>query len=158
MARATFHGERQRLNNLIKQCVEFDPFHELAPHMAQYLCVRACGFIEFGIKLALTDYARGKSNDECASFIEAQIERHLPHPKPGILCDFVGGFDAKKRIDLEKFIANNEEAGSALGSLVANRHLIAHGRSSDVTVTRVKVWFESAVVIVDKLRTLFPPR
>ena len=55
--------------------------------------------------------------------------------------------------DLEIFV-DDQGRRDAVDSIMANRHLIAHGKDSSVTVAKVRDWFDKAIEVLEYIETL----
>jgi hypothetical protein len=70
------------------------------------------------------------------------------------LLDFVRDFSEEWATDLaDRFLAELE----SLSSVVANRHLIAHGGQSDISLVRAREYRDNVFRISDRLVELFDP-
>ena len=49
--------------------------------------------------------------------------------------------------------AGQKERRDAIDSIVNNRHLVAHGKNTSITVIRVKNYLERAVEVIDFIET-----
>lgn len=59
----------------------------------------------------------------------------------------IGEFSTQWREDVES--ATNGRLADAVNSVVANRHLIAHGRNVGITYVRIKDYFASVLKVVE---------
>lgn len=106
--------------------------------LAQFACVLAAGFLEDLIRVRLTEVARfSKPRGECEQFIESTVDRFQNADFDHIL-EITGRFSSNWRKALESL---DDEIKSAVTSIVANRHLIAHGRSSGISLSQVIEYF-----------------
>jgi len=70
------------------------------------------------------------------------------------LIEVARAFDQTWAHDLEAFLGeNNERRKNAIDSIMSNRNLIAHGRSSSISVARVREYFASISGVVDSLES-----
>jgi hypothetical protein len=63
----------------------------------------------------------------------------------------IGSFDPQWESDVRQKTV--DEIKAHIDSLVANRHLIAHGQDTGVTIVRVRDWFESATALVKMMES-----
>lgn len=108
---------------------------EIQAHWAKYLCVLAAGLLENTLVELYGDYCRKAASPAVANFSVAALGR-IQNPKSQAFIDVSAAFNKAWGTALESFI---EEDGrkEAINSIMANRHLIAHGRSSGITIARV---------------------
>lgn len=142
-------GYEDRLDNLTKKQLTDDD--ELVAHRARYLCVLACGYLEVSTRASLSAYASDKSSPVIARYVNRQVEQ-FRNPKLGKLCDLLNRFDAAWGKHLKEW--SEGKIKDHVESLVANRHLIAHGRSSGVTIVTVRDWIESAKKLTREIEKL----
>ena len=81
--------------------------------------------------------------------------RALPERKEGQDLDLFGQFNQSWRKDLEHFLV--DEKADAIGTIVANRHKIAHGEDSTLTYVRVKEHWEEVQRVVEHIADLVDP-
>lgn len=73
--------------------------------------------------------------------MKSQLEK-FQSPGPDNITQLLNAFDPNVGDRLEILWAG--EIKDAIGSIVGNRHLIAHGRDTTLTLNRVSEWFKSA--------------
>lgn len=146
---------RQRLNATFARASQIND-GQLQSDLAKHLCVLVCGYLERAVVALTVEHVRQRSVPSVQRFVEARLERSQNF-KPQKLADLLGQFEPDWRTRLDAFLAK-EERRSALDSVYANRHQIAHGESVGVTLTQVKAWdnrIEEIVVFLGSL--LVPP-
>jgi hypothetical protein len=121
---------------------------ELRADWARYLCVLTCGYVEAAVCAIFSEFASKKSAPAIARFVHKKLEKFCS-PKHGSIIALASVFSVEWA---EQLRANTlGEIKDHVDSLVANRHLIAHGRDSNVTIARVSEWFGSAKKLVRAL-------
>jgi len=146
----TVHGLRDKIKAAFDVADRFEPDDEVQAHLARHLCVLSAGFIEESLRIILTTYVKDRCDARCRAFVEKHLDR-APNPRPGNIAELLGSFDPLWQKSVETFFLTADGDG-AIGSLIANRHLIAHGRDSQVTLRRVKDWHEVALGVVDHVQ------
>lgn len=146
----TIHGIKDKIRTAFTVADRFEPDDEIQAHLARYLCILSAGFIEESLRIILTSYAKDRCDPRCRTFVERHLDR-APNPRPGNIAELLGSFDPGWQSSVETFF-NEEDVDGAIGSLIANRHLIAHGRDSQVTLRRVKDWHVVAVHVVEHVQ------
>jgi hypothetical protein len=142
--------DKQRLDSVFSmvELMPLDP--EVLSHWAKYLCVLTSGFIENSLRVILQDYAEKHANNDVASFVSTRIDglTNLNDEKIGQL---LGAFSPTWR---DTFNATRStEQKDAIDSVLANRNLIAHGRSVGLTLARMKQYYgdiSKVVKIIDE--------
>jgi hypothetical protein len=66
------------------------------------------------------------------------------------LLEIAGAFDDAWRTNLESFLADSGRK-EAIDSIIANRHLIVHGKDSGITLVRVKEYLQRCIEVIDFL-------
>jgi len=156
-ARHEIERQRARLDSAferIRSISENDT--EARADFAKYLCVRVSGYLETSISGLLEAYAAGQSGPAIARYMSAELSRFQNARREKIV-DLLGKFDDRWRDDLTAYLV--DERADAIGTIVKNRHLIAHGADSTITYTRVKEHWKVIQQIVDHIADLLdPPR
>ena len=137
--------EKQRLDNVFSLVEKMDPNEEVLSHWAKYLCVLTSGFIENSLRLILYDYATKHADKPVASYVSARIER-LTNLNDERIAQLLSSFsDAWRDTYLD---TRSTEQKDAIDSILANRHLISHGRSVGLTLARTKRYYGEICKIV----------
>jgi hypothetical protein len=121
-------------------------------HIANYVCVLLSGLIETAIRERLSVYCDGKAIPAIANFVKSRLDR-FQNPDPESIGQLIRSFDQAVGDRLEQ--AWTGEIKDAIGSIVGNRHLIAHGRDTTLTLSRVSDWFKSARSFIDFIEREF---
>ncbi len=142
--------EKQRLDNVFSLVGQMRLDEEVLSHWAKYLCVLTSGFVENSLRLILHDYAIKHANEIVASYVSARVEG-LTNLNDERIAQLLGSFSPTWR---DRFLeTRSAEQKDAIDSVVANRHLIAHGRSVGLTLARMKRYYveiSQAVKIIDE--------
>jgi hypothetical protein len=120
---------------------------EMMSHWARYLCVLCAGFLENALVAVYIDFCRSAASPPVAQFATGALEQ-ISNPKTQRFLDTAGRFRSDWKEALERFV-DEEGRREAIDSIMANRHLIAHGRRSDITVARVSGYFAKSIGVVE---------
>ncbi|MBI5604278.1 MAG: hypothetical protein HY879_13095 [Deltaproteobacteria bacterium] len=124
---------------------------EILAHWAKYVCVLTSGFVENSMRMILQDYVKRHANSPVVNFVDKRIEG-LTNLNDDKIAQLLGSFNPNWR---EKYLqTRTSEQKDAIDSVVANRHLIAHGRSVGITLSRMKNFYNEivrAVKIIDEV-------
>ena len=120
---------------------------EMRSHWAKYLCVRCAGFLENSLKAVYTDYCFGATRDPVARYATQSLEL-IRNPKSHRFIQLASQFKIQWGQDLEKYINKNGRR-EAIDSIMSNRHLIAHGKTSTLTIVQIRDYFKKALEVVD---------
>ena len=145
-------SQHQRLRWLISEADKFQADQlELQAHWARYLCVLSSGFIENALKEVYGRYARSCSNSAVADYVESTL-RSIQNPKAIRFVETATSFNKDWGESLTTFL-ELEGRKDAIDSIMANRHLIAHGKDSGVTLVRLKQYLSKSVQVIEFIET-----
>lgn len=143
--------QKQRLDAVFAKIGAFQGDPELQAHWAAYLCVLVSGFTEEAIRQILLEYARRQSSPHVANYIDAQLQS-FQNPKMERILILVRAFSPSWEQDLKQ--KTEGRIKDAVDSIVANRHLIAHGRTAtSLSYVRVKEYYDGVIDLIDLLET-----
>lgn len=125
---------------------------ELQSHWAKYLCVVASGFLEKALVNIYTDFCNQASSDRVATYAASRL-RMVQNPKASTFVEVASSFDKDWGTALQAYL-DEDGRRQAIDSIVTNRHMIAHGNPSDITLARLKEYFAKAVDVLEYLETL----
>jgi len=120
---------------------------ELLAHWARYMCVLVAGFLENAIEEVYSDFVESASSPAVASFALRALAR-IRNPNAQRFLEVAGSFKDSWRSELDAFLSL-EGRKDALDSILANRHLIAHGNSSGITIVRVNDYLDKCVQVIE---------
>lgn len=148
----TYHGTEQKIDFLLKKFrdVTFDDYTQ--SHIANYACVLLSGLIENAIRDVISAHVEMKATPRISNYVKSQLDR-FRNPDPDSVIRLLSSFDAALADRLEDRWSG--EIKDAVGSIVGNRHLIAHGRNTTLTLARVGEWFRSAKNLIAFLEAEF---
>lgn len=120
---------------------------EIQSHWAKYLCVLVAGFIENALSQLYSEFCHNAASEPVARFAEKVLNR-VQNPKTNRFVETASSFNKRWGEDLDAF---SEDRGrkEAINSIMTQRHRIAHGKSSDITIARVREYYERARELLD---------
>jgi len=139
----------QRLEYLLEKARGIEADFELQGHWGNYMCVLVAGFLENALKELYGDRARRCASPDVASFVLRTLER-VQNPKAKRFEEVASAFSGEWGRALEAHLG--EDGGrrrSALDSIMSNRHLIAHGKSTSVSVGRIREYLGPSVEVLN---------
>lgn len=138
----------QQLRWLVEQAEKFNVDQlELRAHWARYLCVLSAGFIENALKDVYAKYARSRSQPAIADFVEATLRR-IQNPKASRFLETAAAFNKDWEDDLRNYL-EDEGRKEAVDAIMSNRHLIAHGKDSGITLARLVEYLSKSVQVIE---------
>ena len=125
-----------KLDHLFQTVESIDDF-EMQAHWAKYLCVLCSGYVEKSVKLLYSDYVYKRSSPQISKFVGKKLG-NFQNAKVEKIIELAKTFDDRWANDIEDF--SQGLVKDAVNSIVSNRHNIAHGQDTRITVARVKAW------------------
>lgn len=120
---------------------------EMMSHWARYLCVLCAGFLENALAIVYSDFCKQAASEYVAAFAIHGLGQ-ISNPKTSRFLEVAGRFRANWKEELEQFV-NQDGRKEAIDSIMTNRHLIAHGQRSDITLARVTDYFAKSVRVIE---------
>jgi hypothetical protein len=141
-------GQHDSIKALIKQSrAATDNQLELQSHWGKYLCVLVAGFLENAIGEVYSEFVKQRASVEVARHTSDKLLK-ISNPKSFKFVAIAKSFKDDWGEDLEKHLSE-EGRKDAIDTIMANRHLIAHGRSSGITVARVDDCFKKSIQVIN---------
>ncbi len=142
---------KNRLDNLFTKISILTGDLELQAQWARYLCVLVSGFLEMSICASFNQLARSNASPNIANFVKCQLDS-FQNPKMGKITELTRTFNSEWANELEKETAG--KLRDSVDSIVANRHLIAHGRDVSITYTRIKTYYDDAIRVIEIIQDI----
>jgi hypothetical protein len=121
---------------------------DMQSHWARYLCVLTSGFVENVARTLYGEYTLKNSySPAVVRYAKKQLDG-IQNPKAEKLVALAAAFDPMWGRDLSAFL-DQEYRSDSINAIMSNRHLIAHGRSSNITVGQVNLYFSKVVQVAD---------
>ena len=136
------------LRQLIKR-VGHDPSTrslDMQGHWARYVCVLTAGFVENTVRDIYGQYVRKHSYSNPVIRYTLQQLESVQNPRPDRLVKIATAFDPSWGRGLESHLAQ-EFRSDAVNAIMSNRHLIAHGRSSGITVGQISLYLGKVIEV-----------
>lgn len=124
---------------------------ELRADFARHLCVLVSGFMDQTIKNFTVEYVSRRSSPTVTNHVSKTIT-NLTNLKAEKLIGHLLSFDPTWKPALDALII--EERKAAVDSVIALRHGIAHGKPGDVTIARMKSYYDEICKVMDGVREL----
>lgn len=150
-------SNRQRIDTLFKK-VSFisDPADQ--SEWSKYLCILVSGYIEESLRILLETYCANHTSSPCIKqFISKEIKGMTNcHTQKiiSILSKFNVDWGKNFTIEIEAESSQGEKIKICIDSIVNNRNLIAHGKSTGITYSKVLDHYKSvkkAVEVLEKI-------
>ncbi len=149
MKNREFKKQYQRIDNLIKSTFDStDDNFELQGHWGRYLCILAAGFLENAINEIYNEYILNSSSPHVASFAIRHLKK-IQNPKASKFVETAYAFNKTWGEELEKLYEDNSELKDAIDSIMSNRHQIAHGKQTSISVGRVDEYLKKCIKTIE---------
>jgi hypothetical protein len=125
---------------------------EMKSHWSRYLCVLVSGFIEVAFVQVVSEYAKRRSSPDVARFVVGSISQ-FQNAKIEKMLTVIGSFNTEWRDEIDA--ATKGELADAVNSVVANRHLIAHGNSVGISFTTIKDYYDRVIKVIELIEVRF---
>ena len=119
--------------------------------LAQLMTIWASGYLEASCRDAVLAYTKSRAHPTVVNFVSRSLNR-FQNPKMENILDLVRGIDGGIADDLGDYADGSIR--ESVNSIVGIRHLIAHGRSANISVGRVTQYFEDAKKLARKMEDL----
>ncbi len=143
-----------RIESLISQARKMEPDDELRAHLTKYICVLCSGFIENSMYHIFSDIAdKLCSPSEVLTYAKIQLST-IQNPNSEKIRKVVKSFsnDWHERISV---YLQNEDRASAVNYILKDRHNIAHGRDSDITIGKLEGYLKKTVEVLEFIENGF---
>lgn len=142
------NSQYQRLRWLMDQASAFDADQlELQAHWARYLCVLTAGFLENALAEVYSEYAKRSASSYVANFVESVLGR-IQNPKAAKFVETARTFDRNWEDGFNRFLEDKGRK-DAIDAIMANRHLIAHGKDSGISLVRISDYLQKSVEVIE---------
>ena len=119
--------------------------------LAQLMTVWASGYLEAVCRDAVLAYTENRAHPTVVNFVSRSLNR-FQNPRMENILTLVRGIDGNIADDLGNYADGSIK--ESVSSIVGMRHLIAHGRSANISVGQVTQYFEDAKRLARKMEDL----
>lgn len=138
----------QRLRDLIRSVDQATNGNvEIQAHWARYLCVLSAGLLENALVELYSDFCLRTSPAPVASYATYSLGS-IQNPKTVRFIEVAERFRVAWGENLTAYVSDNGRR-DAIDSIMANRHLIVHGKDSGITLVRVKSYLQKALEVLE---------
>lgn len=128
----------------------FEEDDEMRSHIAKYVCILCSGFLENAVHFIYTDYVKKETaSPSVISFATITLNK-IQNPNSEKFRNIAKSFNAEWEPVLATFL-QAEERSTALNYIIRDRHKIAHGKDSDITLKRIKEYHNKTVEVIKYL-------
>ena len=140
-----------KIQNLILKAKTFEPDDELKSHLAKYLCVLSSGFIENAIYHTFSDIAQKNCNSSVVlSYTKGQLYK-LQNTNTEKIKEVTKSFNPIWWENGLRDFLQQDNRSTAINYIFKDRHNIAHGRDSEITIDKLEEYLTKTVEVIKYL-------
>lgn len=140
------------LDDLKKQISDVDD-DEVKSSLVKLFCVRTAGMLEVFVKTRISEYFKNKVPKEISRFLSAKF-KDITSLKSSKLKDVLMSFSTEWGAEFDEYLADHEQQKSSLDSIIAQRHSIAHGQPSSLSLASMSQYYDDVKAVVVYLDTI----
>lgn len=103
------------------------------------------GFIEQAIRDVYREYS-DRGDPRVASLASSLLDQQIQSPNAGSIIQLANRFDKVWGAELTEYLG--EERKAAIDGVVSNRHKIAHGEYTGISIDTITKWYELVKEVV----------
>lgn len=141
------HQSKSKLDSIINISLGMEN-DEIKSHLAKYICVLISGHIEKSVKLIINEYVYHKANKAISDYVNVSLSKSTNYNFEKI-CQLLFKFNN----DWGKALKDQttEKEIHSINSIIANRHLIAHGENSGISFVLLNEWFKDTNHVLNRI-------
>jgi len=140
-----------KIQNLILKAKTFQPDDELRSHLAKYLCVLCSGFIENAIYHTFSDIAQKNCHPSVVlSYTKGQLYK-LQNTNTEKIKEVTKSFNPIWWENGLRDFLQQDNRSTAINYIFKDRHNIAHGRDSEITIDKLEEYLTKTVEVIKYL-------
>lgn len=141
-----------RIQQLISKAKEFEPDDELRSHFTKYICVLCSGFIENSIYHTFTDIAENSCMPSVVlTYAKSQLYK-IQNANSKKIKELAKSFNPDWHDSIRDYM-QEENRGAAINYILKDRHNIAHGRDSDITIINLENYLNKTIEVIKYIET-----
>lgn len=141
-----------RIQQLITKAKEFEPDDELRSHFTKYICVLCSGFIENSIYHTFTDIAENSCEPSVVlTYAKSQLYK-IQNANSEKIRALVKSFNPDWHDSIRDYL-QEDNRGAAINYILKDRHNIAHGRNSDITIIKLESYLNKTTEVIKFIET-----
>ena len=121
---------------------------ELQGHWGKYVCVLAAGFLENAICEVYIPLVSSSASPAVSNFSQTILQK-IQNPKSNRFVEIASSFKKEWGEQLDQFLKADTDRKDAIDSIMRNRHLIAHGKNTSVSIVKVKEYLDRSVEVIE---------
>lgn len=141
------NNQYSKIDSLINQAKQLEPDDELRSHLTKYICVLCSGFIENSIYHTFCDIAENSCNPSVVlTYAKSQLYK-IQNANSEKIRALAKSFNPDWH-DVIRDYLQEDNRGAAINYILKDRHNIAHGRDSDITIGNLEGYLNKTVEVI----------
>ncbi|MDP4202140.1 MAG: HEPN domain-containing protein [Bacteroidota bacterium] len=137
----------RRIESLIKLTKEIQPDNVLRSHLTKYICVLCSGFIENSIYHTFSDIAESSCTPSVVlTYTKSQLYK-IQNANTEKIKELAKSFNPDWYDRIRDFM-QDQDRGAAINYILKDRHNIAHGRESTITISKLEEYLIKTVQVI----------
>lgn len=120
---------------------------ELQGHWGKYTCVLASGFLENAISEVFSEFVTDGAAPAISSYTLKTLSK-IQNPKTIKFVETASHFKKEWGDSLTMFLEEDISRKEAIDSIMTNRHLVAHGKNTNISIVKVKEYLEKSIEVI----------
>ena len=148
------NSQIQKLKDLFDRTQEASGYDfEVQSHWARYLCVLSAGFLENALVETFVCFCDSASSDNVSNYARKSLSQ-IQNPKTKRFIEITTSFNTIWGERLALFVEDNGRK-EAVDLIMSNRHRIAHGKNSDISIVRLRQALNKSIEVIEFIETLY---
>ena len=136
-----------KISELITKAKEFETDDILRSHLTKYICVLCSGFIENSVYHTFSDLADNHCPPSVVlTYTKSQLFK-IQNANSEKIRALAKSFNPDWHDTIRDFL-QEENRGAAINYILKDRHNIAHGRNSDITILKLEDYLNKTVEVI----------
>ena len=136
------NSQYSKISSLINQAKQLEPDDEMRSHLTKYICVLCSGFIENSVYHTFSDIAENSCNPSVVlTYAKSQLYK-IQNANSEKIRALAKSFNPDWHDTIRDFM-QEENRAAAINYILKDRHNIAHGRDSDITIGKLEGYLNS---------------
>jgi len=130
--------QSEKILGLIATALElFDEDDEMRSHLAKYICILCSGFLENSVSTLYLDFVKDETKSLPVRTYLSVALKGINNPNSEKLRAVAKNFKPQWETELNEFM-QKEDRSTSVNYIIKDRHKIAHGQDSEITLARIK--------------------
>lgn len=145
---AECNAELENIDNMLEK---MEPLDKAKQYLTKYALIKACGTLEYVYKSIVADFFDCSEISQIHTYIEETVRKGSRSATYEKMCDLLGMFDENWKTQFKVTIKQHDDGQRMIDSaksLVANRHLFAHGKNPTATFKDIQQYYKYASQLI----------